>query len=306
MRKPAFLPDLFLRKSCGKIIGTILLGGYAMSVENAIILGLVQGLTEFLPVSGSGHLSILNNLFGMSTTLDSHPLFDVLLRLAALLAVLIVYWEDIRAMCRETLGLLNLGPEAGQLRGRSPGARLFFMLVIATLPQLLILPIKKPIEALYANSFFVGTALILTGCLLYVSDRMLPGKKGVGGMTLLDALIVGLCRCVGVIPGISRSGVTITAGIAAGLRRDFAVKFAFLLSVPAALGAIIAGLVEALSEGAELANVPAYLIGMAVAMVAGIAAIQLLQLIAKRGKFGGFAYYCWVAGALSIILTMIF
>jgi len=277
-----------------------------MSVEDAIILGLVHGLTEFLPVSRSGHFSILNNLFSLTTPLGSHLFFDVLLRLGTLMAVVVVYWEDWRAMFRETLGLMNLGPEAGQNRGRSPGARLFFMLVIATLPLLLMLPIKKPLEGLYANSYFVGVAILLTGSMLYVSDRMLPGRKNVGGMTLLDALIVGLCQCVGVIPGISRAGVTLTAGIATGFTREFAVKFSFLLSLPAMLGATLYSLVQALREGVEMADVPAYLIGMAVSMVTGIAAIQLVQLIARRGKFGGFAYYCWVVGALFLILTMIF
>ena len=281
-------------------------GVYAMSVGNAILLGLVQGLAEFLPISSSGHLSISNNLFGMTTAENGHLFFDVLLHLGTLLSICVVYWQDITAMVRETLGLLNLGPAAGQRQARSPGARLFFMILLATLPLVLILPIKDMLEGLYYNNIFIGVALVLTGCMLYVSDRMVPGKKTVGGMTLLDALIVGLCQCVAVIPGLSHSGTTITAGIATGLKREFAVKFSFLLSIPAVLGANILSLIDALRDGVDISSIPAYLIGMAVAMVSGIVAIQLLQLIAKRGKFGGFAYYCWVVGALSIILTMIF
>ena len=195
---------------------------------------------------------------------------------------------------------------AGQRRQRNPGARLFFMIVLATLPLVLIMPIKDLLEGLYYNSIFIGIALVLTGCMLYVSDRMIPGKKSVGGMTIWDALIIGLCQCVAVIPGLSRSGTTITAGIATGLNREFAVKFSFLLSIPAVLGASILSLVDAFRDGVDLSNIPAYLIGMAVAMVSGIAAIELLKYISQKGKFGGFAYYCWVVGALSIILTMIF
>ncbi len=277
-----------------------------MSVGNAILLGLVQGITEFLPVSSSGHLSILNNLFGLTTAEDGHLLFDVLLHLGTMIAILVVYWQDVKAMAQETLGLMDLGPQAGRQPGRRPGARLFSMIVIATLPLLLILPIKDQLEGLYDKNIFIGVALILTGCMLYVSDRMIPGGKTVGGMTLLDALIIGLCQCVAVIPGLSRSGTTITAGIATGLRRDFAVKFSFLLSIPAVLGANILSLVDAVRKGVDWSCFPAYLIGMAAAMVSGIAAIELLQFIARRGKFGGFAYYCWVVGALSIILTMIF
>ena len=277
-----------------------------MSIANAIILGLVQGLAEFLPISSSGHLSILNNLFGMTTTADGHLFFDVLLHLGTLLSVCIVYWEDIVAMFFEVLGFVNIGPLAGERRARYPAARLFFMIVLATIPLFLILPIKDLLEGLYDKSIFIGVALILTGCILYVSDRMRPGSKTVGGMTLLDALIIGLCQCVAVIPGLSRSGTTITAGIATGLKRDFAVKFSFLLSIPAVLGANLISLVKAFQTGVDWSCVPAYLIGMAVAMVSGIVAIELLKAISKRGRFGGFAYYCWVVGALSIILTMIF
>ena len=277
-----------------------------MSVGNAILLGLVQGITEFLPVSSSGHLSILNNLFGLTTAENGHLLFDVLLHLGTLISILVVYGQDVKDMVVETLSLMNLGPQSGLQRDRKPGARLFFMIVIATLPLLLILPIKDLLEGLYDKSIFIGIALILTGCMLYVSDRMTPGTKNVGGMTPLDALIIGLCQCVAVIPGLSRSGTTITAGIATGLKRDFAVKFSFLLSIPAVLGANILSLIDAFRDGVDWSLVPAYLIGMAAAMISGIIAIELLKYIARRGKFGGFAYYCWVVGALSIILTMIF
>ena len=284
----------------------IIVGVYAMSVGNAILLGLVQGAAEFLPISSSGHLAILNNLFGMTTAEGGHLFFDVLLHLGTLLALIVVYWQDIAAMLRETLGLMNLGPAAGEKKARNPGARLFFMIVLSTLPLLLILPVKDLVEGLYNNSIFIGVALVLTGCVIYVADRMTSGKKNVGGMTLLDALIIGLCQCVAVIPGLSRSGTTITAGIATGLDRQFAVKFSFLLSIPAVLGANILTLAKALRGGVDLSSMPAYLIGMAVAMVTGIFSIELLQFISRRGKFGGFAYYCWVVGALSIILTMIF
>ena len=277
-----------------------------MSIWNAVILGLVQGLTEFLPVSSSGHLSIMNNLFSMTMTDDGHLFFDVLLHLGTLGSICIVYWKDIKQMLLETLGIVNLGPLAGARQERYPGARTFFMIVMATLPLLLILPVKDMIETLYYNNIFIGVALVLTGCMLYVSDRMKPGKKTEGGITVLDAIIIGLCQCVAVVPGLSRPGTTITAGIATGLRRDFAVKFAFLMSLPAVLGANILSLVDAVREGIDWTCVPAYLVGMVAAFVSGIAAISLIKYIADKGKFGGFAYYCWVMGVLSIILTMIF
>jgi len=135
---------------------------------------------------------------------------------------------------------------------------------------------------------------------------MQQGRKTEANMTILDAVIIGLCQCVAVIPGLSRSGTTITAGIATGLRRDFAVKFSFLLSVPAVLGASILSLVEAVQMGINVASVPAYLIGMVAAMISGIITISIFRKIFDNGKFGGFSYYCWVMGVLSIILSVIF
>ena len=277
-----------------------------MTVWNAIILGLVQGVAEFLPISSSGHLSIINNLFHMSTTENGHLFFDVLLHLATFVSILIVYWKDIVQMFYEVISFANLGPLAGQKRERYPAARLFVMIVVGTLPLLIILPINDQLETLYYKNIFVGIALILTGCILFVSDRMTPGKKTERSMSLLDAVLIGLCQCVATIPGLSRSGTTITAGIATGLRRDFAVKFSFLLSLPAVLGANILSFVDAVQTGIDWRSVPAYLVGMAVALVAGVGSINLLKYISVKGKFGGFAYYCWVMGVLGIILSIIF
>ena len=277
-----------------------------MSLWNAIILGLVQGLAEFLPISSSGHLSVLNNLFGMTTTEEGHMFFDVLLHLGTLISICVVYWQDIVDMFFEVLGFINLGPQAGQKKAHYPAARLFLMIVLATLPLVLVMPIKDMLEGLYYDSIFIGVMLILTGFMLYVSDKMIPGSKTEKNMGMLDALLIGICQCAATIPGLSRSGTTITAGIATGLKREFAVKFAFLMSLPAVLGANILSIADAVREGIDWTCMPAYLVGTAVAMVTGIGAIYLLKRISRSGHFGGFAYYCWVAGALSIILTMIF
>lgn len=275
-----------------------------MTIWNAVLLGLVQGVAEFLPISSSGHLSIVNNLFKMSN--EGHMFFDVLLHLGTLVSIIIVYWQDLREMFYEVISFGNIGPLAGQPREHYPHARMFIMIIAATLPLFLALPVNDMLENLFYNNIFIGIAIILTGCMLFVSDKMKPGKKTERNMTILDALIVGLCQCVAVIPGLSRSGTTITAGIATGLRRDFALKFSFLLSIPAVLGANILSLIDAVKEGIVWANVPAYLVGMLVAMVSGIAAISIIKLVNAKGRFGGFAYYCWVVGVLSIVLSMIF
>lgn len=277
-----------------------------MTVWNAILLGLVQGLAEFFPISSSGHISIINNLFNMSTSSNGHPLFSALLHLATLGAVLIVYWQDVSQMFFELLSFANLGPLAGQPRTRYPAARQFIMIVVATLPLFIILPIYGQVDKLQDQNAFVGVTLILSGFILFVSDRMTAGKKSEKSMTFLDAILIGLCQCVATIPGLSRSGTTITAGLATGLRRDFALRFSFLLSVPAVFGAAILSIAEAVRQGVDWACVPAYLVGMVVALLVGVGAINLMKYICAKGKFGGFAYYCWVVGVLGIILSMIF
>ena len=277
-----------------------------MSIWNAIVLGLVQGIAEFLPISSSDHLSIMNNLFDMSTVDNGHVFFDVLLHFGTLSSIFVVYWQDIVKMFREVLGVVNLGPLTGQPQKRYPSARLFLMIIFATVPMLLVIPVKDRIEALFYQNVFIGVMLILTGCVLYVSDRMQQGNKTENNITILDAVIIGLCQCVAAIPGLSRSGVTITAGISTGLRRDFAVRFSFLMSVPAVLGASVLSLVDAIEKGIDPSSVPAYLIGMVASMVSGIVTITIFRRIFEKGKFGGFSYYCWVMGVLSIILSLIF
>jgi undecaprenyl-diphosphatase len=277
-----------------------------MTIWNAMLLGLIQGIAEILPISSSGHLAIVNNLFKLSNLSEGHALFEALLYLSTMLSVCLVYWPELRAMYYELLALAGTGPLAGEERGHYGAARCFFMLAVATLPLFLVLPINRMIETLYGRNVFIGVMLILTGCLLFVSDKMTPGKKTARNMTITDALIIGLCQSVSTIPGLSRSAVSITAGIATGLRRDFAVNFSFLACIPAVFGAMILSFADTAKQGIDWASVPAYLIGMATAMISGIVAIELLKYISRHSKFGGFAYYCWVVGVLAIILTMIF
>lgn len=277
-----------------------------MTIWNAIILGLVQGIAEFLPISSSGHLSILQNLFGMSTAENGHLFFDVLLHLGTLVSVCIVYRADIRKMFRDCLDLLYVMGHPSQAKNRPmSGARFALMIIAGTLPLFLVLPINDKVEELYYHTIFIGIILILTGCMLYVSDKMVPGRKTERTMKVRDALIIGLCQAIATIPGLSRSGTTITAGIATGLNREFAVKFSFLLSIPAVVGANLLSLVDAISAGVEWQYMPAYLIGTVVAAVTGVGAISLLKYITNKGGFGKFCYYCWGAGFITIVLSII-
>lgn len=279
-----------------------------MTIWTAILLGLVQGIAEFLPISSSGHLSVLQNLFGMTTAEQGHMFFDVMLHMGTLVSIAVVYWVDIVAMVREVLIVLRGGKTAGgkPVAGGLSSARMFMLIVIATLPLFLVLPINDYLEQLYYKSAFIGIAFILTGTMLWIADRMALGTKTERNMRITDALIIGLCQCVATIPGLSRSGTTITAGIATGLNRNFAMKFAFLMSIPAVLGANLIALIKAFGTGVDISLIPAYLIGMLTAMLSGIMAIWLMKFIAKKNKFGWFAYYCWGAGVLTIILSLNF
>ncbi len=278
-----------------------------MSILDAIILGLVQGVAEFLPISSSGHLAILHNLFNMSDLGSSHMFFDVLLHFGTLIAICFMYWSDIRAMLGQTIDLLGGRTyDANGGRRKFPEARLFMLIIVATLPLVLILPVHKYIEALSNSTIYVGIALVLTGCILLVADKMPKGSKTEKNMLFTDALIVGLCQCVATLPGLSRSGTTITAGIATGHDRSYAVKFSLLMSIPAVLGATLLELIDAVKTGIDVSLIPAYLFGMIAAMVSGVLSIGILKMIAKKTRFGGFSYYCWIVGVLTIILSLIF
>ena len=277
-----------------------------VDIWSAILLGLVQGLAEFLPISSSGHLSVLQNLFHLNSLEEGHLFFDVLLHLGTLVSIFICYGKDIKDMVREVFIVLRGGRTVSGERVKQPlpAARLFLMLVIATLPLVLIVPINDLVEQLYYQTWFIGVAFMLTGCLLYVSDRMAPGTKTEKNIRIRDALIIGCCQCVATIPGLSRSGTTITAGIATGLDRSFAMRFSFLLSIPAVLGANILSIFNAVSEGFETSLLPVYLVGMLAAVVSGIAAIMLMKLISRKNKFGFFTYYCWAAGIVTLVLSL--
>lgn len=282
------------------------MGVNTVNIGNAVLLGFVQGLTEFLPISSTGHISIINNLFNMAPLSEGHALFALLLRLAMLIALLVVYGNDYSLMINELLSMFNIGPMAGQQRTRYPAVRQLLMLFVASLPMLLILPIRSRLAVLETRDVFVGVMIILTGFMLYTSDRMPTGRKTGQSMTMLDALIVGFCQCAAMIPGLSRPATTITAGIATGMRREYAVKFSFLLSLPALIGSVIVNLVETIAGGVDWTYLPAYLVGTVAALVSGLLSIFVLRYISSRGNFGKFAYYCWVVGVLGIIMFMIF
>lgn len=276
-----------------------------MSLLNALLLGLIQGISEFLPISSSGHLSIAQNLFGITVEGSRDMLFEVLLHLGTLAAVFAAYWKDIKEMVLEFFRLISDIAKSRVPEKTPPARRLILLIIVGTLPLFLILPVKDWIEGLGANTYVVGGALLVTGALLFFSDRVHRGRKAERSAGLADVAIVGIGQAVATCPGLSRSGTTIALGCFMGLERRFAVRFAFLLSIPAVLGANILKISDAVKTGIDPKLIPGYLLGMAVAAVSGYFCIRLVHLVADKGKFGAFAYYCWAAGALTLLLSVL-
>ena len=274
-----------------------------MTYFSSFLLGLVQGIAEFLPISSSGHLSIAQNLLNIDTAVPEF--FDVLLHLGTLVAVFVAYWRDICDMVVELIhGVSDLahGTTPKQV---PPARRLILLIIISTLPLFAVLPIHKKVQALSNNMIFIGAALVVTGFLLFACDLVRKGRKTERNATVLDVLVVGVGQAIATMPGISRSGMTITTGCFMGFERKFAVRFSFLLSIPAVLGANILSLKDAIEAGIVWAEVPMYLVGVITAAAVGYACIRLLRMVAEKGRFGAFAYYCWTAGLLTLLLNAI-
>lgn len=278
-----------------------------MTFWMALVLGLVQGVAEFLPISSSGHLSLLQHFFGME---EPDALYNILLHFATLVAVCVVYWRDIVDMIVEFFrGAAALLGRGDRREGGKPpeGRRLVLLVILGTLPLFLVLPFDDLVEGMGANPTFVALMLLLTGCVLFLSDHYAGGRKTVRTATVKDALLVGLAQGMATIPGLSRSGTTISAGMALGFDRNFAVRYSFLLSLPAVLGATLLKVVKVAASGeVDIKLLPMYLCGMVVAGVVGYFAISLVKLLADKGKFGRFAYYCWIAGVIALIFSFLY
>ncbi|MBQ9458933.1 MAG: undecaprenyl-diphosphate phosphatase [Oscillospiraceae bacterium] len=276
-----------------------------MSLIHSILLGIIQGITEFLPVSSSGHLAIAEHLLGVKGASDIPVFFDVLLHLGTLAAVFAAYWKELCDIVLEFfrgVGDLARGTTPKRV---PPARRMVLLIILGTLPLFLVLPVKDKVEALSGNMIFIGCALLFTGMMLWLCDRMGKGSKNEKNARLSDSLIVGAAQALATCPGISRSGMTITAGCFTGFSRSFAVRYSFLLSIPAILGANILALRDAIKAGIIWKDVPVYLVGVLVAAATGYGCISLLRYIAGKGRFGVFAYYCWAVGILVLIFTIV-
>lgn len=285
-----------------------------MSLLQAILMGIIQGLTEFLPVSSSGHLALFKILFGVET--DTGILYDVLLHVGTLIAICLVYYKDVGKMIVEGCGIIRdaffnlviffrnkILHEAEPYRHIvNTGYRKFVMLIIvSTIPTGVIGFFGKDVVTMASEILIVpGICLIVTAILLFIADRTKDGDKLPKSVTYTNAFGVGIAQGIATLPGLSRSGTTITACLLSGYQRNFAVKYSFIMSIPAILGALVLELTDLKSISVTSTEIVYYIIGMVIAAVVGFICIKTMLVIVRRKKFTGFAIYCLVIGMVSI------
>jgi len=269
----------------------------------AAILGLIQGLGEFLPISSSGHLILGQALFGLR---EPEVAFDVVLHLGTLCAVFIFYRESLLALIRELRflpGALISPARMRQLYRERPDFRFGLLIIIGSIPTGIVgLLLKDILKAHFTSVMSVGLALLVTGLLLRVVGRRGQNGRGDGEMTVKDALIIGLVQGLAIVPGFSRSGFTICAGLFAGLNRVTAARYSFLLSIPAIIGAAILEMREGLAS--DFAP-PDFLAGFAVSAISGYLALSLLVRLLKQDNFSLFSWWCWGVGLLAVAWSLL-
>ncbi|MFA9466776.1 MAG: undecaprenyl-diphosphate phosphatase [Velocimicrobium sp.] len=295
-----------------------------MSLLEAIIMGLVQGLAEFLPISSSGHLAIFKHILNIDLESSGGMVFDVMLHFGTLVAIFIAFWKDIKKLVVEGVCIIgdcfiNLaryfqnaifakGSEKKEYKKIVDTAyRKFVMLVIvSTIPTGIIgILLKDIVEKASATLIVPGICLLITAGLLIVADRAKDGTKRPNQITYKEAGIVGIVQGIATLPGISRSGSTIATSLKLGFDKNFAVKYSFIMSIPAVLGAALLEIKDFANISTEPTILVNYAIGTIVAAVVGYICIKTMLVVVRGKKFKGFAYYCFVVGMIAIVWNFI-
>ena len=281
-----------------------------MSIIEAIIMGIVQGLTEFLPVSSSGHLAISKYILGID--LEAGVLFEMLLHIGTLIAIFIVYYKDIISLFLEGLGIVKdsiifmfnlLNPQKkDNIKIIDSEYRKFVMLIIiASIPTAIIGLLLKDFVVYGFSSLLVpSVALLITGTFLFASSKIAKGNKLPNDTKYKDSIFVGIIQGIATIPGISRSGSTIVAGQLMGMEKEFVVKFSFLMSIPAVLGGTLLEIKDVTGDMLNQSLIAPYLIGTIASAIVGYICIKTLLKVIKKDKLHYFSYYCWTIGFLSL------
>ncbi len=278
-----------------------------MTLLESIILGLVQGLAEFLPISSSGHLAALQYMFGID---GSNVLtFTVMLHFGTLVAIFIVYWKDIVDLVKELFATIkDICTGQGVQINKNETRKLGFMIIAASIPTAIFgLLLNDFFESLYSKMAVIGVCLMITGLGLFFAERNGGGTRTIKDMNFRNAFFIGLCQSVAIMPGISRSGATMIGGLACKFDRAFAVKYAFLISIPSVLGAFlleVPGAISAATDGTEM-SIGVMAAGIIVAVVSGYAAIKVMINAVTDKKLVYFSVYTWIAGAALIIYGLV-
>ena len=267
-----------------------------MSYIQAVILGLVQGLTEFLPVSSSGHLALLQHFFGINA--DDVLLFTVLLHVGTLISVFFMYWQDIWDLIKELfIAIADLCTGKGLRLDERPTRKLGLLIITASIPTAIIgFAFNDFFEGLYGNIIYIGIGFLITGTMMFFSEKLGSNSRDLKHMNFRNAIFIGILQGIAICPGISRSGSTLVGGLTTGLKRDFAVRFAFLISIPAIMGSALLEGKDAIEEGIDPSVLGPVLVGMAVAAVSGVIAIKAMIKVVSDRKLKYFSYYVWILG----------
>ena len=276
-----------------------------MTYLQAAILGIVQGLAEFLPISSSGHLALLQYFFGVES--DSVLLFTVMMHVGTLVSVFIIYRKDIWALIKELIATIkDLFTGKGLRINSSPMRRMGFMIIVATIPTAIIgLLFEDFFEGLYASIVSIAIGLIFTGTILLVAERMGKSDKGPMEMKWRHAIFIGIMQGVAICPGVSRSGSTLFGGLMAGLKREFAVEFAFLISIPSILGSVILEAPDALAGGADASMLGPIALGVVLAAISGIVAIKAMIRVVSNKRLVGFSIYVRLVAAAVLAYSLV-
>lgn len=269
-----------------------------MEILQSILLGIVQGLTEFLPVSSSAHLDVIPHLFKMRSMLLNSLTFDVALHGGTLLALLVFYWKKI-------IGLLYafFRGLADKAERETADFRMAIFLIIATVPALIVAVLfDKYIEGALRNPVYTGAMLIIFGIVLWLADRAGSRQKDNSKMTVPDSIIIGAAQALSVIPGVSRSGITMTASLFRGFKREDAAEFAFLMSAPAIFGALVFKLKAIIKTGSDGSSM-VFIAGFLASALAGFATIKFMLYFVRKNSFTPFVVYRIAAGVLILALA---
>ncbi|MDF2877708.1 MAG: Bacitracin resistance protein BacA [Clostridia bacterium] len=271
-----------------------------MTILEAIIQGILQGITEFLPVSSSGHLALYQHFIEMPS--ESATFVMAILHLGTLVAVFIAFHETIWELIKEALKMLGeLFTLKFTLKNMNMNRKMIIMLITATLPLLILIPFKSAYDGLVQKGSMIvlGLCFLYTSGLLFLADRQDHGKKDIKAMKYSNALFIGIFQGIAILPGISRSGSTIGSSLIAGFSKEFAVKFSFILGIPAILGGCLLEIKDAVDMGASFDMLPV-IVGFIVSAVAGFLSIKAVTWLVKTDKYKVFAIYTLIVGLVSI------